>query len=98
MSIESNTPSAEASATLAALKRAVEKTLDRKRRLGQYAVVWQDGKAALLDDDVEDRDAFFEALHETAANEAVASKTHSQDSQSGIADSEGDYQSNGERD
>jgi hypothetical protein len=62
MSIDSTTPSKEASATLTALKRAVKNTLDRKRRLGQYAVVWLDGKPALLDEEVEDRDAFYEAL------------------------------------
>ena len=30
---------------LAALQRAVSRALDRKRRLGQYAVFWQDGRA-----------------------------------------------------
>ena len=39
---------------LAALQRAVSNALERKRRLGQYAVVWRDGKPALLDEDVED--------------------------------------------
>ena len=29
---------------LAALKRAVNQALERKQRLGQYAVVWRDGK------------------------------------------------------
>ena len=29
---------------LAALQRAVSRALDRKRRLGQYAVFWQDGR------------------------------------------------------
>lgn len=27
------------------LQQSVAKTLERKRRLGQYAVVWRDGKA-----------------------------------------------------
>ena len=30
------------------LKESVEEALDRKRRLGQYAVVWQDGKVVRL--------------------------------------------------
>lgn len=38
------TPSAEALETLEALKRAVAKELERKRRLGQYSVFWIDGK------------------------------------------------------
>ena len=29
---------------LAALQRAVTRALDRKRRLGQYAVFWEDGR------------------------------------------------------
>lgn len=29
---------------LAALQRAVTRALDRKRRLGQYAVLWEDGR------------------------------------------------------
>ena len=33
------------------LKSAVEKTLDRKRRLGQYAVSWEDGKVAFTEGD-----------------------------------------------
>ena len=31
-------------AMLECLRKAVRKTLDRKRRLGQYAVVWEDGE------------------------------------------------------
>lgn len=30
--------------TLAALRKAVNEALERKRRLGQYAVVWRDGR------------------------------------------------------
>lgn len=33
---------------LDAMKRAVDKALERKRRLGQYAVVWRDGKPAII--------------------------------------------------
>lgn len=41
-------PSAEAAATLEALRTAVGMALDRKRRLGQYAVVWQGGQVVKL--------------------------------------------------
>lgn len=33
---------------LEALRRAVAKALDRKRRLGHYAVVWRDGRPVRL--------------------------------------------------
>jgi hypothetical protein len=41
-------PSAEARRELAALRQAVGQALDRKHRLGQYAVVWQDGQVRRL--------------------------------------------------
>jgi hypothetical protein len=34
---------------LAALRLAVARALDRKRRLGQYAVIWQDGRVVRLE-------------------------------------------------
>ena len=37
-----------AAAALEILKRAVAEALDRKRRLGQNAVVWRDGRVTLL--------------------------------------------------
>lgn len=36
---------------LDALKRAVAETLERKRRLGQYAVVWREGRAVCIGPD-----------------------------------------------
>jgi hypothetical protein len=36
---------------LDALQRAVTEELERKRRLGQYAVVWQDGKVVCVGGD-----------------------------------------------
>ncbi|MGS2742085.1 hypothetical protein ACU6TU_00545 [Halomonas sp. LS-001] len=36
---------------LDSLRTAVAETLERKRRLGQYAVLWQDGKPVLVGDD-----------------------------------------------
>ena len=38
-------------AMLDCLRDAVSETLERKRRLGQYAVIWQDGKPTLVGDD-----------------------------------------------
>lgn len=37
------TPSTEGQRQLEALRQAVDKTLEKKRRLGQYAVVWREG-------------------------------------------------------
>ncbi|TEA80001.1 hypothetical protein ERE07_03475 [Allopusillimonas ginsengisoli] len=33
---------------LESLQRSVAKALDRKRRLGQYAVVWKDGEVSYI--------------------------------------------------
>jgi hypothetical protein len=38
------TPSPEGQKQLETLRLAVAKTLEKKRRLGQYAVIWKDGK------------------------------------------------------
>lgn len=43
------TPTPEAVVALQALHQAVTHALDRKRRLGQYAVVWQDGHVVKLE-------------------------------------------------
>jgi hypothetical protein len=51
MIIKSVPPSPEALAILKALQEAVGKNLDKKRRLGQYAVIWQDGRPVLVGDD-----------------------------------------------
>ena len=40
--------SVKGQAALNALQRAVAKALDKKQRLGQYAVVWQDGKPVII--------------------------------------------------
>jgi hypothetical protein len=42
------TNSAEEPQMLASLERAVHLALERKRRLGQYAVVWENGHPAFL--------------------------------------------------
>ena len=44
-------PSKEGQEQLEALRRAVGKTLEKKRRLGQYAVTWQDDKPVLAGED-----------------------------------------------
>lgn len=44
-------PSKESMIILQSLRKAVAKALDRKKRLGQYAVVWQDGQPTIIGDD-----------------------------------------------
>lgn len=46
------TPSPEVQKQLDALRQAVGKALERKRRLGQYAVTWQNGKPVMTGEDV----------------------------------------------
>jgi len=42
------TMSTEDQQALDALRNAVAEALDRKRRLGQYAVIWRDGRAVRI--------------------------------------------------
>ena len=44
-------PSPEALAMLRVLQTAVAKALERKRKLGQYAVIWRDGQPLLVGED-----------------------------------------------
>jgi len=44
-------PSQKAQEQLTALKKAVTEALDRKKRLGQYAVVWQNDKPVIIGKD-----------------------------------------------
>jgi hypothetical protein len=48
MTIVPSQPSDQASAMLEMLRLAVHETLERKQRLGQYAVIWEDGELRLL--------------------------------------------------
>lgn len=45
------TPSPETQAMLDCLRQAVANTLERKRRLGQYAVLWSGGTAIAVGED-----------------------------------------------
>lgn len=51
MIITPTQPSVKSQATLAVLQRTIAKTLDTKQRLGQYAVIWQDGRPVLTGPD-----------------------------------------------
>ena len=51
MKIVSKAPTEKNQQVLAALQKAVSKTLERKRRLGHYAVLWKDGKVVLEGED-----------------------------------------------
>ena len=44
-------PSEKSQQILASLRKVATETLERKRRLGQYAVVWKDGKIVLEGED-----------------------------------------------
>lgn len=44
-------PSPEGQKQLETLRQAVSKALEKKRRLGQYAVIWQDGKPVMTGTD-----------------------------------------------
>jgi hypothetical protein len=44
-----NQPAQDSLRILEILRTAVAKALERKRRLGQYAVIWQDGKVVRIE-------------------------------------------------
>lgn len=48
MITSNQTPSQDSQAMLDTLKKAVNKTLDKKKRLGQYAVIWSGDKPVLV--------------------------------------------------
>ena len=45
------TPSEESKLILESLRKAVAKDMEKKRRLGHYAVVWRDGKPVFIGED-----------------------------------------------
>jgi hypothetical protein len=51
MNLSKHPPSEKSRQTLEAMKQAVAKALEKKRRLGQYAVIWEDGKPVLVGED-----------------------------------------------
>ena len=46
--------SQETQEILETLRKVAAETLDRKRRLGHYAVIWQDGKPIAIGEDAPD--------------------------------------------
>jgi hypothetical protein len=56
MKIDHAPPSPEATRTWEALRGAVAKKLDEKRRLGHYYVVWRDGRAEFVGSDAPSAD------------------------------------------
>ncbi len=46
-----NIPSPEGQRQLETLRQAVGKTLEKKRRLGQYSVIWKEGKPVIQGED-----------------------------------------------
>jgi hypothetical protein len=44
-------PSKEGQILLDTLQKVVSETLEKKKRLGQYAVVWRDGKPVVTGED-----------------------------------------------
>ena len=53
MITSNQTPSPDSQIMLETLKTAVKKALDKKKRLGQYAVVWSDNKPAFIGEEVD---------------------------------------------
>jgi len=46
--------SPETQKTLEALRKVAADTLERKRRLGHYAIIWRDGKPVAIGEDAPD--------------------------------------------
>jgi hypothetical protein len=51
MKLTKNPPSPESQVIQTVLNQAIAATLEKKRRLGQYAVFWEDGKIVYRGDD-----------------------------------------------
>ncbi len=51
MNLSKHLPSEKSQQTLDALKQAVTKALKKKKQLGQYAVIWENGKPVLIGED-----------------------------------------------
>ena len=59
-------PSEEGRVMLDALKQAVSHAFERKRRLGQYALTWKDGKPIQIGDDT------YANIHQTDNREYLS--------------------------
>ncbi|MBE0436598.1 MAG: hypothetical protein IBX56_12430 [Methylomicrobium sp.] len=51
MKLAQNPPSPESQVIQTVLNKAIAATLEKKRRLGQYAVFWEDGKVIFRGED-----------------------------------------------
>lgn len=51
MKLAKNPPSRESQVIQTALNKAIAAALEKKHRLGQYAVFWEDGKVVYRGDD-----------------------------------------------
>ena len=51
MNLSKHLPSEKSQQMLDSLKQAVAQALDKKKRLGQYAVIWENGKPVLIGED-----------------------------------------------
>ena len=56
---------------LDALREAVRQALDRKKRLGQYAVVWRDGQLVYIGEDAPTRASPAPGSHDKIPNQSV---------------------------
>jgi hypothetical protein len=54
---QKSAPSPQGQRQLEALRQAVAKTLEKKRRLGQYSVIWRDGKPIVMGEDAPENTA-----------------------------------------
>jgi len=51
MNLTKHPPSDKSQQTLEVMKQAIAKALERKKRLGQYAVLWENGRPVLVGED-----------------------------------------------
>ena len=63
-----NTPKPDSELMLDTLKQAVAKALDKKRRLGQYAVLWKNGQPTFTEGDRPKSHQMPSAIHEDSAD------------------------------
>jgi hypothetical protein len=64
-------PSADVQRTWDILKEVAASTLERKRRLGESAVIWQDGRVVITEGDMTDADGASDASARDAGGEGT---------------------------